>query len=172
MCSVLAATEKDNEKIFASLGQMKQLLHDSKLKIPATGADALTNMVELLTDKEMEEHKEEILDLLKSIAISPTNSQLLADTVKQNGLIPKLLKIASSEKSHNLIKKEFKLLATFLAHKTLREIVLGKPLAEITEQVKTCCKKGTCELQWEGLYAFIRNMAKAWPPVPMEKVSL
>ncbi len=154
----------------ADLAALKEFLLDPKLKIPAGCTEIIGWLVSLLTEKGMEPHKEEIIDALKLIIVSPPNLQVVAETIKHDSLVSKLLEISLAEKSRSLIKKEFKLLGLMLNQKALRDTILGKPLADVTELVKGHCKKGTCEAQWEGLYVFIRELAKSWPPIPFEKV--
>ena len=127
-------------------------------------------MLELLKDEIMEDHKESLLDLIRLVVDSGSNAGAIAETVAKTELIEDLINIAEKEKSRTIIKKSFKLLASMLNHKSLRDIIMSKHLPNLINKLKEYCKKPNCDGPWEGLYVFIRALTKLWPPIPYESV--
>lgn len=148
------------------------LLTVPKTKLPTNSSGFFAKILDILDDEKAKDHYENVLNALRICIANPSNSAFVHEELSDGEFIMKLLKKGLQEKSRPLAKKEFKLLALMLNNKPLRDIILDKPLARITEEVQASCSKGTCEIQWEGIYSFISGLCGIWPPIPIEKVCI
>ena len=149
---------------------MQELVKNPKLKIPTECSGLMTKLIDHLSTTKISDNKTDIMTLMKLLLSSKNNATFLITSIKQHGLLQKYIEIVFTEDSNPILKMQFKLLSKMLNDKVLCELIISKHLSTITEHVKICCKKGADTNQWEGLYTFLKALAKSWEPIPLEKV--